>query len=97
VTKPDLMHLSCAVCGWVIPADLSLGVVEQHFVTEHPEHVKEDGAPKIDLEMVAVCTKCNEKMPIFATLDEGDHWTHTYNCEPCGRSYTINQNKAESA
>lgn len=94
MTQPDLLHLACKYCGWVIPKDLTLGVIAEHFRTEHPEAVKEDGKPKIDLDMVAVCTKCHEKMPLFATLDEGDHWRHTYNCEPCRRSYTINQNKS---
>lgn len=94
--KPDLMHLACAACGWVIPNDLALGVIEQHFATEHPEHVKDDGSPKVSFEMVACCTKCDDKLPLFATFDRGDHWEHHYNCERCHRNYRIDQSKAAS-
>lgn len=93
MTKPDLLHLACKHCGWVIPEDITLGMVSEHFRTEHPEAVKEDGEPKIDLDMVACCIKCNDKMPLFAKFDQGDHFELHYNCERCRRTYRINQNK----
>lgn len=95
MTKPDLLKLSCATCGFVIrDSALSIGVIAAHVETEHPEQVKEDGSPDVQLAMVAVCTKCDEVLPLFATIDQGDHFEHHYNCERCHRSYKIKQGKS---
>lgn len=95
MTKPDLLHLSCETCGFVIRDNSTpLGVIQAHVETEHPEQRKPDGELDVRLEMVACCTKCGATLPVFAKIEQADHFDIHYNCEPCHRGYKIKQAKS---
>jgi hypothetical protein len=96
MTKPDLMRLACETCHFVIrDNNTPLGVIAAHVETEHPDQRKDDGEPDVRLEMVACCTKCGDVMPLFASLDQGDHYDRHYTCERCHRGYMIKQAKTD--
>lgn len=74
---------------------MTMGVLRAHFEIEHPESVKEekDGELDIRMDMIVVCPRCDRTLPLFASLDKGDHFEQHYHCNDCHRGYVINQAK----
>lgn len=82
----DPMRLACVHCGWRPGDDLTIGVAAQHFETEHD-------TDDVKFELVVVCDRCDRVMALFATLDQGGHFDHHYQCEPCHRGRVVKQRK----
>lgn len=78
---PDGMALTCKPCGWRPGIDLPMGLIAAHFETEH-------GTDKVNLELVVLCSRCDQPMAFSHTLRRLDH----FQCEPCRRVRTIRRN-----
>lgn len=86
----DPFRLACKFCGWRPATDLTMGVAAQHFETEHD--VTEPA-----FELIVVCDRCDGQMDLFATLDQGNHFEHHYECTPCHRGRRLKQRKEDAA
>lgn len=86
----DVFALACQHCGWRPDSNLTMSVAAQHFETEH-----DTTEPKF--ELIVVCDRCDRQMDLFATLDQGDHFEHHYQCEPCHRGRRLKQRKEDAA
>lgn len=93
MTAPDHVRLACRTCRWVPDPALPMGLIEAHVSAEHPEQVKSDGSPDVHLDMVVVCTRCQQVVPRTKRTDRGDHWDLRYDCERCHRTYRFSEDK----
>ena len=89
------LRLACRACGWRPDNSLTLGVIEAHVLTEHPEQVKEDGSPRIDMTLVVLCPRCDVKMPRTRSIERTGHRELHYDCPACHRSYMVRQRRDE--
>lgn len=86
MSDADLIQLACTLCGWRPTAEKTMGLVQAHFETEHPEH---EGGPS--LTMVVVCPACDNVCP--QTYNDGKRFVH--DCPSCKRTYRIPHGRME--
>lgn len=97
MSRIDFLKLACQACRWRPDPTQPMGLVRAHFVSEHPELVKEDGSPDMRLDMVAVCPRCDVEIPLFRSIDLGSDTVELeYVCQRCHRGYGVTQNKQAS-
>ena len=88
----QLMHLVCQPCRWRPDKDQTVGLLEAHVATEHPEQVKEDGSPDVRLDMAVICPRCEIEVPLASTIVRADYVLYRHDCPRCHRSYRIKAN-----
>ena len=84
---PDGFALVCYVCRWRPNPDVTAGVLAAHFDTEEGH---EPG--RIRLELVVLCPRCDEPMPLDYTRGLID----VFHCGRCHRQRSIRRGRAPS-
>jgi hypothetical protein len=79
-------RLACHLCHWLPDTDLSMGVVQAHFDTEH------DGA-EVELDMVTLCPRDGATLVRSNTIDMATYLLLVYDCPTCNRVYRVHQQK----
>ena len=80
---PKGMALACLPCKWIIPEDITIGVLAAHFEAEHQ-------TTEVTVELVVVC-RCGTIMNFEGSLAGRD----TFGCPQCQRSRTIRRDQAQ--
>ena len=75
---PDGFALQCQTCHYRPPENITIAVLAAHFETEH-------GTDKVDLDLVALCPRCDRAMRHDFTHGLVDHFV----CDPCRRTREV--------
>lgn len=75
---PDGMALLCQTCQWRPDENLTVGLMQAHFETEHD-------TSDIRLDLVALCPRCDTAMAFEHHHAGRDHFV----CATCRRARTI--------